>query len=92
MDLRLTRIRLTGADGKPRSTTTTRCWTGTRSAASCLCSGPAASGGWLWTFTVFPNSAADRGDAETLNEPKAAFRRRVETVGPFDLMTMRLIS
>jgi hypothetical protein len=50
-------------------------------AASCGCSKPEA------TFLIFPNST---GDAETLDEAKAAFRARAETVGPFDPRTMRL--
>ncbi|MFL9829079.1 hypothetical protein [Rhodoplanes sp. SY1] len=44
---------------------------------------------WFWTFSIFPNSAADRGDADTLGEAKAAFRARVEAVGPFDPVTVR---
>jgi hypothetical protein len=31
---------------------------------------------WLWSFLISPSSAGDRGDAETLDEAKAAFRAR----------------
>ncbi|MBK5960282.1 hypothetical protein CCR97_19045 [Rhodoplanes elegans] len=44
---------------------------------------------WFWSFYLFPNSAADRGDADSLDAAKAAFRARVEAVGPFDPATMR---
>lgn len=44
---------------------------------------------WFWSFTIFPNSAESRGDAETLDEANAAFRQRVEAVGAFDPATMR---
>jgi hypothetical protein len=44
---------------------------------------------WCWYFHLFPNTTADRGDADTLDEAKVAFRRRVEMVGPFDPRTMR---
>lgn len=44
---------------------------------------------WFWSFLIFPNSPADRGDAESLDAAKAAFRARVEAVGPFDPATVR---
>ncbi|MFL9829040.1 hypothetical protein [Rhodoplanes sp. SY1] len=40
---------------------------------------------WFWTLMLFPSSTADRGDAPTFEEAKAAFRRRAEAVWPFDL-------
>ncbi|WP_052026993.1 hypothetical protein [Rhodovulum sp. PH10] len=46
---------------------------------------------WFWTFLIFPNSPADRGDAESLDAAKVAFRARVETVGAFDPKTMRKV-
>lgn len=33
---------------------------------------------WCWYLHLLPNSADDRGDAETLDDAKAAFRRRAE--------------
>lgn len=44
---------------------------------------------WCWYLHLFPNSPADRGNADTLDEAKAAFRRRVEEAWPFDPVTMR---
>jgi hypothetical protein len=44
---------------------------------------------WFWSFIIFPSSAEDRGDAETLDEAKVAFRHRVEAAGLFDPRTMR---
>lgn len=44
---------------------------------------------WFWTLGVFPNGAADRGDAESLGAAKTAFLANVEAAGPFDPMTMR---
>ncbi|MFD2183321.1 hypothetical protein [Rhodoplanes azumiensis] len=44
---------------------------------------------WFWSLLLFPSSAADRGDAPTLDAAKAAFRARAERVWPFDPRTMR---
>jgi hypothetical protein len=44
---------------------------------------------WFWSLIIFPSSAADRGDTETLDETKEAFRRRVQTAGTFNPTNMR---
>lgn len=48
------------------------------------CGGPPAG-----TCSIASTSAADRGDADSLDAAKAAFRARVEAVGAFDPATMR---
>lgn len=47
---------------------------------------------WFWVFYIFPNAAADRGDADTLEAAKAAFRARAEAAWPFDPHRMTYLS
>ncbi|RAI32541.1 hypothetical protein [Rhodoplanes serenus] len=39
---------------------------------------------WFWSIMIFPNTPADRGDAETLDAAKSVVRARLEAMEPFD--------
>lgn len=41
-------------------------------------------GKWVWFFHIRPNSAADRGEADSFAEATAAFAKRVGEALPFD--------